>query len=105
MFAGPVCPSAVFVGNDHMAFALMDVLRFELGLSVPGDVSVIGYDDVPLAAWPTYDLTTIRQPINRMVTATMDRLLEQIDGDGLSRKIIIDGPLIERGTVRNFSEE
>ena len=42
MFAGPVCPSAVFVGNDHMAFALMDVLRFELGLSVPGDVSVIG---------------------------------------------------------------
>jgi DNA-binding LacI/PurR family transcriptional regulator len=65
-------PDAIFVGNDHMAFAVMDVLRFDLGLAVPSDVSVVGYDDVPMAAWPAYDLTTIRQPVNRMVDATVD---------------------------------
>jgi DNA-binding LacI/PurR family transcriptional regulator len=53
----------------------MDTLRHELGLRVPGDVSVVGYDDVPAAAWPAYDLTTVRQPANRMVAATVDLLL------------------------------
>jgi len=44
-------PDAVFVANDHMAIAVMDVLRHELGLSVPGDVSLVGFDDVPPASW------------------------------------------------------
>jgi DNA-binding LacI/PurR family transcriptional regulator len=68
-------PDAVFVGNDHMAFAVIDVLRFELGLDVPGDVSVVGYDDVPPAAWPAYDLTTVRQPSTGWSQATVDILL------------------------------
>jgi DNA-binding LacI/PurR family transcriptional regulator len=100
LFAGPVTPDAIFVGNDHMAFAVMDMLRFDLGLSVPGDVSVVGYDDVPLAAWPAYDLTTIRQPVRRMVDATVDALIAQIEGDGSPRKVQIDGPLIIRGSAR-----
>ena len=49
-------PDAVFVANDHMAFAVIESLRFDLGLRVPEDVSVVGYDDVPLAAWRSYDL-------------------------------------------------
>ena len=39
-------PDAVFVANDHMAFAVMDTLRFELGFNIPKDVSLISYDDV-----------------------------------------------------------
>jgi DNA-binding LacI/PurR family transcriptional regulator len=94
-------PDAIFVGNDHMAFAVMDCLRFELGLSVPGDVSVVGYDDVPLAAWPAYHLTTVRQPVNRMVEATVETLLAQIEQPGRpAQKIEIDGPLILRGSAR-----
>lgn len=93
-------PDAVFVGNDHMAFAVMDVLRFDLGLSVPDDVSVVGYDDVPLAAWSAYSLTTIRQPVRRMVDATVEALIAQIEGDGVPRKLQIDGPLIIRGSAR-----
>lgn len=100
MFASRDRPDAVFVGNDHMAFAVMDVLRFELGLSVPGDVSVVGYDDVPIAAWPAYDLTTIRQPVNRMVEATVDALLARIDGEDVPRRLTIPGPLILRGSAR-----
>ncbi|EEE35793.1 transcriptional regulator, LacI family [Rhodobacteraceae bacterium KLH11] len=94
-------PDAVFVANDHMAISVMDTLRFELGLSVPGDVSVIGYDDVTVASWPAYNLTTIRQPANRMVADTVDILLSKIEGsDARPRRVEIDGPLIIRGSAR-----
>ncbi|MEM0948695.1 MAG: LacI family DNA-binding transcriptional regulator [Pseudomonadota bacterium] len=96
-----VRPDALFVGNDHMAFAVMDVLRFELGLSVPGDVSVVGYDDVPLAAWPAYDLTTLRQSSGRMVAETVALLMERIGSkDAPPRKVELEGPLVVRGSAR-----
>jgi len=101
IFSAADRPDAVFVGNDHMAFAVMDVLRFELKLNVPGDVSVVGYDDVPLASWPAYDLTTLRQPSNRMVEATVSTLLGWIEeGSNDVQKIQIDGPLMIRGSAR-----
>jgi DNA-binding LacI/PurR family transcriptional regulator len=93
-------PDAIFVGNDHMAFAVLDELRFGLGLRVPDDVSVIGYDDVPMAAWPSYDLTTIRQPVNRMVAATVEAILGLIDGSATPQKTRIDGPLMVRRSAR-----
>ena len=94
-------PDAVFVANDHMAISVMDTLRFELGLTVPRDVSVVGYDDVTVASWPAYNLTTIRQPANRMVAETVDILLSKIeDADALPRRVEIDGPLIVRGSAR-----
>lgn len=100
MFDGAQKPDAIFVGNDHMAFAVMDTLRFEMGLRVPKDVSIIGYDDVPMAAWPSYNLTTIRQPVRRMVEATVDILLNQIEGQTAPNRIRINGPLILRGSVK-----
>ena len=94
-------PDAVFVANDHMAISVMDTLRFELRLNVPGDVSVIGYDDVTVASWPAYNLTTIRQPANRMVAETVDILLSKIeDPDAGPRRVEIDGPLVVRGSAR-----
>ena len=94
-------PDAIFVANDHMALAVMDTVRFELGLSVPQDVSIVGYDDVPSAAWLAYDLTTVRQPAGRMVAETVDLLLAKIDQAGTPpRQIEIDGPLIRRGSAR-----
>ena len=98
---GPERPDAIFVGNDHMAFAVMDTLRHELGLRVPQDVSVVGYDDVPMAAWPAYGLTTIRQPVNRMVEATVAALLNQIEGSSSApTKVKINGPLMVRTSAR-----
>ena len=98
---GPERPDAIFVGNDHMAFAVMDTLRHELGLRVPQDVSVVGYDDVPMAAWPAYGLTTIRQPVNRMVEATVAALLNQIEGGSFApTKVKINGPLMVRTSAR-----
>ncbi|MCY3875281.1 MAG: LacI family DNA-binding transcriptional regulator [Rhodobacteraceae bacterium] len=101
MFDRPDRPEAVFVANDHMAFAVMDVLRFQIGLTVPANVSVVGYDDVPLSGWPTYDLTTVRQPANRMVSETVDILLRQISHrESESKRLEIEGPLIVRGSAR-----
>jgi len=95
-------PDAVFVCNDHMAFAVMDVLRFELGLRVPDDVSVVGFDDVPPARWPAYHLTTIRQNVDDMVAETVDTLMTQIgDKSALSRRVVLDGELIVRGSTRS----
>ncbi len=101
MFTNDEIPDAVFVASDDMAFAVMDVIRFELGLKIPEHVSVVGYDDVPIASWPAYDLTTVRQPANRMVAETVSIILESIqDQDTKPRRIQIDGPLIMRGSTR-----
>ncbi len=93
-------PDAVFVGNDHMAFAVLDELRARE--IMPGtDVSVVGYDDVPLAGWGAYDLTTVRQRVNRMVHAAVDMLLARIeDPDVPADSVQIDGDLILRGSAR-----
>lgn len=101
LLSAPQKPDAIFVGNDHMAFAVLDTLREELGVDVPSDLSVIGYDDVRMAAWKCFDLTTLRQPANRMVKATVRVLLAMMtEPDHKREKIEIESDLIIRGTAR-----
>ena len=101
MFSKKEIPDAVFVASDDMAFAVMDVIRFELGLKIPEQVSVVGYDDVPVASWPAYDLTTVRQPANRMVAETVSIILECIENpETKPLRIEIDGPLMLRGSAK-----
>jgi len=94
-------PTALFVANDHMAISAMDVLRGELGLVIPHDVAVVGYDDVPPASWGAYDLTTVRQRANLMVEHTVETLLAEIGQPETfePRQIAIDGPLVIRGST------
>lgn len=93
-------PDAVFVANDHMAIAAMDVLRGELGLRVPQDVSVVGFDDVPQAAWGAYRLTTVVQSVERMVEATVRLLHEQMEPNAQPRNVVVPCELVERDSVR-----
>ena len=96
-----VAPDAIFVASDHMAFGVVDMLRHTLGVKVPEEVSVVGYDDVPVAAWPAYDLTTFRQPAGQMVEATVDALIERIETEGLEpKKLEIGGRLVIRSSAR-----
>ena len=93
-------PDALFVANDHMAIAALDVLRTELGLRVPQDVSVIGFDDVPQAGWGAYRLTTVRQDVPAMVAATVGLLDEQMRAERpAARGIVVPCRLIERDSV------
>ncbi len=101
MFDRPDPPDALFTANDHMAFQAMDVIRSEFNLRIPGDVSVVGFDDVPPAAWKAYDLTTVRQRANRMVAETVSTLLLQIgDPTIVPQQISVDAPLIVRSSAR-----
>jgi LacI family transcriptional regulator len=73
----PVRPTAIFAANDDMAAATVATAH-RLGLSVPGDLSVAGFDDTAIAStvWPA--LTTIRQPISAMGRASVSLLLEEM---------------------------
>ena len=103
--AGRDRPDAVFVCNDHMTFAFVDAVRHKIGLRIPEDLIVAGFDDVPIAAWPAYDLTSYRQPINRMVAQTVDVLLSQIDDSTTdAQKLRLEGELIIRGSTGGPSQ-
>lgn len=67
-------PDAVFCANDIMAIALLDAAR-NLKVSIPDDLAVIGFDDIPMAAWEAYQLTTMRQPLRRMLRQAVDMIM------------------------------
>ena len=84
-----------------MAFAVLDTLRGRLGLQVPEDVSVVGFDDVPQANWSAYALTTVAQPTDQLIEATVDLLFEQLDsGHARSHRRCLPVKLIARETSR-----
>jgi DNA-binding LacI/PurR family transcriptional regulator len=95
-------PDSLFFASDVMAIGGIDAAR-ELGLSVPEDVSIVGYDDVPLAALPSYSLTTIRQPIREMAKAAVDALgLAEAKGmKSAPTTRLIMGTLITRSSTMN----
>lgn len=101
MFARSNHPDALFVCNDHMAFGVMDVLRHELGMSIPDDVAIAAFDDVPIADWPSYSLTSYRQPIDRMVAETVTTLMDRIEARNLEpRRLRVEGRLVIRNSTR-----
>ncbi|WP_029057673.1 LacI family DNA-binding transcriptional regulator [Stappia stellulata] len=105
LFAAPPFPDALFCANDHMAVAALDVLRHELGLSVPQDVAVVGYDDAPMAAWPSYALTTVTQPPDVMVPEAVRLLLQNIEADATRpEQLKFAGELVVRETTRRPSQ-
>lgn len=73
-------PEAVFCSNDGLAIELLQAAAM-LGLKVPEDLAVVGFDNVPMAAWPAFRLTTIDYSIARVVEAIMQCLDETIDAD------------------------
>jgi DNA-binding LacI/PurR family transcriptional regulator len=93
-------PDAIFCAADIIAMGVMDVARCELGIQIPDGLSVIGFDDIPPAEWPSYDLTTIRQPVDAMIAATLG-LLESDDPDrAKGASIILPVELVVRGSAR-----
>ncbi len=98
-------PDAIFCANDLMAMATMDVARRQFHLKVPGDLSIIGFDDIQMASWPTYSLTTLHQPVKEMVNATIDILIDtvhEVSRQGVVR--MCAGELIDRGSARLVSD-
>ncbi|WOI57839.1 LacI family DNA-binding transcriptional regulator [Palleronia sp. LCG004] len=88
----------IFCGDDVIACGVMDAARHELGLGIPRDLSVIGFDDVPQAAWSSYDLTTIRQPLDAMIGRAIEVLGAAEPG---ARGVeLVAGSLVRRASTR-----
>jgi len=71
--------TAILCGSDLMALGAIRAIR-ERGLSVPHDISVVGYDDSPLIAYTDPPLTTLRQPVRQMALAAVHALVDEING-------------------------
>ncbi len=88
--------TAVFVANDQMAVGLLRAMH-EQGRRVPEDVSVVGFDDIPEAAYLTPPLTTVHQPFDQVGRRSLQLLMEQIDaGERIQRRDIISPRLVLR---------
>lgn len=92
-------PTAVFAGNDRCAHGLLTTLA-RAGLGVPGDVSVVGYDDSPVASLSFIDLTTVRQDAAQMADLAVQAAAERLDDDRTApRDVVLDPTLVVRGST------
>ena len=92
-------PSAIFAANDDMAAGVMRV-AYKFGISVPGQLSVVGFDDIPLASqmWPA--LSTVRQPIEAMAARAVKLLVARLRGEQeLPIEVLIKSELVLRETT------
>jgi len=101
LLRGPHRPDAVFCANDLMAMAVLDVARGELGLGVPDQLMVAGFDDTPLASGAAYDLTSVRQPVPAMIDAAADMMAQFVDDpESPSREVTIPAEIVVRASTR-----
>ncbi len=96
-------PEAVIAGNDLIAMGVMQAAR-ERNIRIPQELAIIGFDDIPNAAWPEVNLSTIRQPKLQMGAAAVEILIELIAEAGEEtatphlRRMILDPELVIRGS-------
>jgi LacI family transcriptional regulator len=93
-------PTGLCIVNDYVALAFMvEVMR--VGVRVPEDISIVGHDNQPIAAYCPVPLTTVSQPVEAIARAVVELLVERIEGRGgdAPRTETIRGELIERGSV------
>lgn len=96
----PDRPTAIFAANDLSAIRTMQVAR-DLGLSVPGDLSVIGFDNVPESAVAVPPLTTIEQPLRQMGEEALRMLVAVLDGqEPPTTHLRLPTALVERSSCR-----
>ena len=93
-------PTAIFAANDLMAFGALEAIK-EHGLRVPQDISVIGFDDIPMASQVFPPLTTIRQPLAEMGRAAVRMMLAKLRGvEPPTNRITLATELVERASTR-----
>jgi LacI family transcriptional regulator len=99
LLSRPDRPTAIATVNDLTALAVLNVAD-ELGIAVPGELSVTGYDDIPMAGWSRFALTTVRQPLAEMAARATDLLQGRIDApDAPPSRVVFPAELIERGST------
>lgn len=92
---------ACFCANDITAIGVLDYIRYRTDKSVPEELSIVGFDDIAMSRQLSYQLSTVRQPIEQMVDASISTILD-ILGDSSMRPMvkIIEGEYISRKTTK-----
>jgi len=90
--------TAVFAGNDQMALGLLRCLH-EAGRSIPGDISIVGFDDIPEAAYFTPPLTTVRQDFPEAGRRCLHLLVNLIESGEKSANVMVVPDLVVRGST------
>jgi LacI family transcriptional regulator len=99
LLALPEPPTAIFAGSDQHAFGVFEAAR-QRGLRIPQDLSVVGFDDLPVTRWVSPPLTTVRQPLAEMGRAAAQMLGELIEGVPLrSSRVELSTELIVRDST------
>ena len=99
---GPSLPSAFFVDNDTIAIGAMQALK-ECGYDIPGDVSIIGFDNISYGAVSDPPLTTINEYKHEMGATAVRELLYSIENQcRIKTKIQVCTDFVERGSVRRI---
>lgn len=94
-------PDAVFCANDQIALGVMDACRFDLGLAIPADISVVGFDDVAEAGRPGYRLTTVHQDTVDMARQAVGLLLQRLAAPDLPvMRVEVAARFVVRGSAR-----
>ncbi|OHY94264.1 transcriptional repressor PurR [Vibrio rotiferianus] len=95
---GPL-PSSIFVSNDMMAMGVINAAN-ELGIKIPDDLSIIGYDDIHIAKFMSPSLTTIHQPKYRLGQAAVETLLTKLENYSKGPNVVqLEPTLVERNSV------
>jgi LacI family transcriptional regulator len=98
VMSGRPRPTAVFCVGDLVAIGAINQAR-RTGLSVPGDVAVVGFDDIDMAGWPSFELTTVRADLRAMAVAAADVLVARLAGaDGPRRVRTFPTEIVLRST-------
>ncbi|HYH77767.1 MAG TPA: LacI family DNA-binding transcriptional regulator [Arthrobacter sp.] len=97
-FAEERSATAIFVGNDQMALGLFRAFS-EAGISVPGDVSVVGFDDTPEAAYFVPPLTTVRQDFEELGRRCVDAMVGEIEQGAAVSGVVVTPELVVRGST------
>jgi DNA-binding LacI/PurR family transcriptional regulator len=99
-------PTAIFARNDFTAMGALSAAR-DRGLNIPGDIAIVGFDNVPLSAFTTPPLTTVEQPTAEQGRRAAEMLLERIEGkvEGEHREVSFDCRLIVRASTQTPAEQ
>lgn len=93
-------PTGIFAANDVMAIGAMNALK-DLGFKIPDDVSIIGFDDIPMSKYLTPGLTTMRCGFDLIATTCVNSLIDMIEGKEVVNHVELPAKFMERGSLGN----
>ena len=97
-------PDGVFCSNDLMAMGYMDTARHEFGRTAPEDFQLIGYDDIEMASWAPYRLSTVAQNMDLMIEASVRGIRQLLENPDRSVRVTLPVDMVERVTTNRRME-